>query len=115
MVIIDNSLSRADFKKKVIEKTKGKCCVPGCCCEATDAHHILDRRLWLDGGNYLSNGASLCSQHHIEADKGIITSMQCIEYMNIDLCDLHKPDKVNLDWHEYIELLTENKLNKWGE
>ena len=35
--------------------------------------------------------------------------------MNIDLTDCRKPDKIDLDWHEYFELLTTNRLNKWGE
>ena len=35
-----------------------------------DAHHIMDRRLWKDGGYYLSNGAALCSKHHLDDDDG---------------------------------------------
>ena len=41
--------------------------------------------------------------------------MQCIEYIDINLTDCHKPDKIDLDWHEYFELLTSNRLNKWAE
>lgn len=108
-------LTRQEFKKQVLEKTNGKCCVPNCNCEAVDAHHIMDRRLFFNGGYYLSNGAALCAKHHLEAEKGTITPMQCIQYMNIELTDCHKPEKVDLDWHEYFELLTANKLNKWGE
>lgn len=33
-----------------------------------DAHHILDRKLWSDGGYYLSNGASVCGQHHWQCE-----------------------------------------------
>ena len=108
-------LTRQEFKKEVFARTKGKCCVPGCNCDAVDAHHIMDRRLWNDGGYYLSNGASLCSKHHLDAEKGIITPIQCIQYMNINLTDCRKADKIDLDWHEYFELLTSGKLDKWGE
>lgn len=108
-------LSREEFKKQVFARTNGKCCVPNCDCDAVDAHHIMDRRLWKDGGYYLSNGAALCSKHHLDAEHGIITPMQCIKYMDIDIANCGKPEKVDLDWYEYFELLTSGKLNKWGE
>lgn len=63
-------LSREEFKKQVFARTNGKCCVPNCDCDAVDAHHIMDRRLWKDGGYYLSNGAALCSKHHLDDDDG---------------------------------------------
>lgn len=114
-MIMNNLLTREEFKKQVFAKTNGKCCVPDCTCDAVDAHHIMDRKLWNDGGYYLSNGASLCAKHHLDAEKGIITPLQCFEYMKINLCDCEKPDKIDLDWHEYFELLQAGKLNKWGE
>ena len=53
----DKLLTREEFKKQVFARTNGKCCVPGCTCDAVDAHHILDRHLWNHGGYILSNGA----------------------------------------------------------
>ena len=41
-----------------------------------DAHHIIERRLFTDGGYYLDNGASLCEVHHIEAEQ---TTLGCDE------------------------------------
>ena len=114
-MIMNNLLTREEFKKQVFAKTNGKCCVPDCTCDAVDAHHIMDRKLWNDGGYYLSNGASLCAKHHLDAEKGIITPSQCFENMKINLCDCRKPDKIDLDCHEYFELLQAGKLNKWGE
>lgn len=32
-------------------------------------HHILDRKLFSDGGYYLDNGASVCDEHHWECEK----------------------------------------------
>ena len=29
-----------------------------------DAHHIIERRLWDDGGYYLENGATLCDDRY---------------------------------------------------
>ncbi len=37
--------------------------------EAQDAHHILERRLFADGGYYIDNGASLCGDCHIKAEQ----------------------------------------------
>ena len=107
---------RKEFKNAVFAKTKGKCCVPGCNCDAVDAHHILDRHLWHDGGYILSNGAALCEKHHLDAENGIITPRQCIEYMNISPSTIKKPDKIiDLTFGEYYELLMSDKINKWGE
>ena len=90
----DKLLTREEFKKQVFARTNGKCCVPGCSCDAVDAHHIMDHKLWKDGGYYVSNGAALCSKHHIDAEQGRITPKQCLDYMNIKLTDIKVPDKI---------------------
>lgn len=38
-----------------------------------DAHHIIERRLWPDGGYYIENGASLCARHHVEAEQTLLS------------------------------------------
>ena len=110
-------LTREEFKKQVFARTYGKCCVPGCTCDAVDAHHIMDRKLWNDGGYYLSNGAALCSKHHLDAEQGRITPRQCFEYMHQDPNLTNEPDtlKEYLNFNDYIELIISDKLNKWGE
>lgn len=109
-------LTREEFKKQVFAKYNGRCCVPGCCKDAVDAHHILDRKLWSDGGYYLSNGAALCSEHHLDAEQGRITPAECIEYMQIEPLLIKKPDKITaLTEDEYFYLLIEGKINKWAE
>lgn len=64
-------LSRDAFREGVFERD-GRTCV---CCEqpAVDAHHIIERRLWSDGGYYLENGASLCAEHHMLAEQTLLT------------------------------------------
>lgn len=119
----DILLTREEFKKQVFAKTNGKCCVPGCDCDAVDAHHIMDRKLWNDGGYYLSNGAALCSKHHLDAEQGRITPIQCIDYMGINLHDIRIPDKLiekyedkkypNYDF--YTLAMEAGIINKWGE
>lgn len=59
-------LSREDFKKYVFERDNHKCVI--CGAPAADPHHILERRLFLDGGYYLDNGASVCNEHHYQCE-----------------------------------------------
>ena len=35
--------------------------------------HIIERKLFDDGGYYLNNAASVCEHHHIECEKTLIT------------------------------------------
>ena len=67
-------LSRDDFREGVFARDNMRCVI--CGATAKDAHHILERRLWPDGGYYLENGASLCQDHHIMAEK---TTLGCDE------------------------------------
>ncbi|WP_087865239.1 RNA ligase family protein [Comamonas thiooxydans] len=60
-------LSRDKFRDSVFERDANKCVF--CAQPAVDAHHILERRLWPDGGYYLNNGASVCEKHHIECEQ----------------------------------------------
>lgn len=59
-------LTRDDFRNGVFERDKFKCVM--CGLPAQDAHHILERRLFTDGGYYLSNGASVCGECHIKCE-----------------------------------------------
>lgn len=64
-------LSRDDFRNGVFKRDGNKCVV--CKSPAQDAHHIMERRLFEDGGYYLDNGASLCGPCHIKAEQTLIT------------------------------------------
>ncbi len=64
-------LSRDNFREGVFLRDKHKCVF--CDKPAQDAHHILERRLWPDGGYYLENGASVCAEHHIECERTAIS------------------------------------------
>ena len=64
-------LTRESFRDSVLTRDEGKCVV--CKRSAADAHHIIERRLWPDGGYYLENGASLCEEHHKEAEATVLS------------------------------------------
>jgi hypothetical protein len=74
-------LTRDQFRDAVFTRDDGKCVV--CKAPAKDAHHIIERRLWGDGGYYVENGASLCEEHHIEAESTIISCDQLREFTGI--------------------------------
>lgn len=64
-------LTRDEFREGVFKRDDHKCVI--CKKPAQDAHHIIERRLWPDGGYYLDNGASLCGACHILAEKTVIS------------------------------------------
>lgn len=64
-------LTRDQFREGVFARDNHKCVF--CGEPAVDAHHILERRLFPDGGYYLNNGASVCEKHHLECEMTLIT------------------------------------------
>lgn len=59
-------LTRDAFRDRVFARDRHRCVV--CGAPAKDAHHLIERRLFPDGGYYLDNGVSLCSPHHRDAE-----------------------------------------------
>jgi hypothetical protein len=63
-------LTRNEFRAAVFKRDGNLCVI--CKAPAQDAHHIIERRLWTDGGYYLDNGASLCGRCHLKAEQTLI-------------------------------------------
>lgn len=93
-------LTRDAFREMVFLRDKGKCVF--CDKPAVDAHHILERRLWSDGGYYLNNGASVCAEHHIQCE----TTNISVEDVRI-ACGITKPV---IPEHLYDDII----YDKWG-
>jgi hypothetical protein len=93
-------LTRDEFRESVFKRDDFKCVI--CGNEGKDAHHILERRLWDDGGYYVSNGATLCTEHHILAEK---TLLSCDEIR--DACGIKVPLLPS-----YFD--RDKKYDKWG-
>lgn len=75
-------LTRDDFREGVFARDRHQCVV--CKEPSKDAHHILERRLWPDGGYYLANGVSVCEVHHIEAEQTVISCERLRELAGIN-------------------------------
>lgn len=93
-------LSRDAFRHFVFERDNNKCVI---CGEKADAaHHIIERRLFSDGGYYLNNGASVCEEHHLKCE------MTQISVEDVRLaCGITKPVVPD-------QIYDDTPVDKWG-
>lgn len=93
-------LSRDHFRDAVFTRDAHQCVF--CPAPAVDAHHILERRLFDDGGYYVDNGASVCGKHHLLCEQTVVS----VEYVR-QACHI---TKVVLPDHLYDDAI----YDKWG-
>jgi len=93
-------LTRDQFRNAVFERDGYRCIL--CKETAVDAHHIIERRLFPDGGYYLDNGASLCALHHMAAETTRLAADEIREWCGIT--------RVVLPPHLYRD----QEYDKWG-
>ncbi len=79
--MINKLLTREEFNKKVFQRDNFRCII--CNAKGIDAHHILDRSLFEDGGYYIDNGVTVCAKCHLEAEQGILTPEELREAADI--------------------------------
>lgn len=94
-------LTRDQFRSRCLERDGHRCVL----CPTTGdlaVHHIVERRLWPDGGYYLANGASVCGPCHILCEQ---TNVTC------ELLRERTGAKVVLPLHLY----TDQSYTKWGD
>ena len=96
----DPLLSRDEFRRQVFARDRQACVI--CGLPAADAHHILERRLFDDGGYYVSNGASLCAAHHIQAEQTLLTVEEIREKIGVTAAALPR------------HLYPDEHYDKWG-
>ncbi len=100
-------LTRDAFRESVFRRDDYKCVLCGRG-EPIDAHHIMERRLWDDGGYYLDNGATLCDDRdgsigcHKKAEQTVVSCDQVRAAAGIH--------RVLLPDHLYHD----NTYDKWG-
>lgn len=93
-------LTRTEFNEQVSKRDNYGCVI--CDKPATEVHHIIERKLWSDGGYYLDNGATLCSEHHYQAEQTILSCDQIRIAAGIQNVIL--PDHLD----------TDSNYDKWG-
>jgi hypothetical protein len=106
-------LTRDIFREEVFKRDRFSCVI--CGIPAKDAHHIIERRLFSDGGYYLDNGASLCETHHIEAEQ---TTLSCDEIrLRSGINNIIIPDHFYSDYNydKWGNILLPNGLRIKGE
>lgn len=86
---MDILLTRDNFRESVFKRDNYRCVFCGKTAEETpegrlDAHHILERRLWPDGGYYLNNGATVCESDHLRCEQTVISVDEVREAAGIE-------------------------------
>lgn len=95
-------MERDAFREAVFHRDGGQCVVPWCDHYAVDAHHLMERALWTDGGYHLDNGVSLCEGHHKEAEANVLSPDDLRQWAGITNVIL--PDGLEYD----------KEYDKWG-
>lgn len=106
----DKLLSRDDFRELALVRDGGLCVI--CGAPATEVHHIIERRLFVDrgeeGGYFLANAASVCNPCHRRCEMTLASPAEVREAAGIR--------KLVVPAHLYddgIEAWT--RLTKWGD
>ena len=92
-------LNRDAFREGVFNRDSNRCVF--CGAKAVDAHHILERRLFADGGYYVANGASVCAEHHLQCEMTTLSVEQVREaagIRNVVVPSHLYPDQVYDKW-----------------
>lgn len=105
-------LTRDNFRDSVFKRDKNKCVV--CSAPAKDAHHLIERRLFADGGYYLDNGVSLCSEHHLMAEKTIISVSELRNLAKIKTKILPRGYSNNIEYDKWGNIILDNGLRIAG-
>ena len=106
-------LTRDQFREKTLERDEHKCVI--CKSEAKDVHHIIERKLFSDGGYYLNNAVSLCSECHILAEKTDVSCEELREYANIKEIVLPEDYDTNEKYDKWGNILLEGNIRLPGE
>lgn len=98
-----NMPTRDEFRQRCLERDKHQCVI--CSCKDNlSVHHIMERRLFDDGGYYINNGSTLCEKCHLEAEMTLLSVEQIREK-----CGIQEKNKIIPD-----HLYTDQIYDKWG-
>lgn len=108
-------MSRESFRRQCVERDGGECLVPSCEAtvtaepsEAGEVHHIIERKLWQDGGYIPENGACVCNKHHRYAEENVIPPQAFWRWIGVENPPLPE-DPVGR------EAVMDSDVDKWGK
>lgn len=108
-------MNRADFREACVSRDGGKCLVPDCDSTVVsepdgpgEVHHIIERKLWDEGGYVPENGACVCNEHHRLAEDNVIPP-QAFWRWTEQIENVLLPDGLT-DLHS-----NQTDIDKWGE
>lgn len=96
-------LNREQFRELSLKRDNYACIF--CSNRNAVVHHIIERRLFSDGGYYLDNSASVCDEHHWACEKTDISVedvRRAVGITNIILPEGFDPIKVYDKWCNVI-------------
>lgn len=107
--------NRQQFRDEVYSRDDGDCIVPWCPNKAVDAHHIIERELWENGGYSKDNGASVCEKHHRYAEGDLSETGAAVDHKD----DPDIPPQAFWRWAGITdpplpETAPHYQINKWG-
>jgi hypothetical protein len=111
-------LTRDEFREAVFTRDRRMCCW----CTARwdlgaklDAHHIIERRLFSDGGYYLDNGATVCEPCHLKAEQTLISCEELRERCGITNVILPPHAYRDQRYDKWLNPILDNGMRLRGE
>lgn len=111
-------LSRDDFREQVQKRDKYTCVVCGASGPDVklDSHHIIERRLFPDGGYYLENGATLCDPTcHMLAEMTVISPDELRQKCGISAICLPPHMYRDVSYDKWANIIQSNGRRLKGE
>ena len=106
-------LTREEFFRQVFARDQGKCIV--CQKMAVDAHHLIDRSLFEDGGYHIDNGVALCSDHHLQAEQTILSCKALRKLAGITNVVLPEHLDTDEEWDHWANIVMPTGARLRGE
>lgn len=106
-------MKREFFREHVMQRDNYRCV--NCDVPATEVHHIMERRLFVDGGYLMDNGVSLCNACHWLAEMTLLSTDELRELAGITKIELPAHLDPVATYDKWGNQLLENGTRSPGE